>query len=61
VADFRIVSSQLHLSYIEEEETFALDPGGLGLRRLFTRGGSFVRLGLRDVLPRFRDERTVTP
>jgi hypothetical protein len=30
MADFRIVSSQIHLSYISEEETFALDPGCSG-------------------------------
>jgi hypothetical protein len=30
MADFRLVSTQLHLKYVEEQEAFVLDPGAMG-------------------------------
>ncbi|MEO6599770.1 MAG: hypothetical protein ABIQ16_07855 [Polyangiaceae bacterium] len=47
MADFRLASSQLHLTYIAAEETFALDPGSTGDFALFGGGPNGEQLTVR--------------
>jgi len=47
MADFRLVSSQIHLAYIDEEETFALDPGCTGELALWGGGPNGEALEIR--------------
>jgi hypothetical protein len=48
VADFRMVSSQVHLSYIGDEEIFALDPGCAGDLALWGGGPNGESLNVRS-------------
>jgi hypothetical protein len=47
VADFRAISSQLHLSYLDEEESFVLDPGTSGELALWGGGPNGEALDVR--------------